>query len=112
MGEVVGDQVVPLHTTKPESARSTSGTWPRQNPKIAVSSGVAWFSGPEEEDTTNADVTAVARLAGEALPFSIVQYSIATESDVEGSSGEAGSSWPGADDTTSAGDTTVAKVVG
>ena len=80
--------------------------------EIPVSSVVAGSSGPREEDTTTADVTAVAMPTGEVLPLGIAQYSTATESEVEGSSGEAWSSWHRADNTTSAGDTTVAKAVG
>ena len=68
--------------------------------------------GPEQMTHTSADVTAVARSAGEGRPRGIAQCSAKTESEVEGSCGEAGSSWPGADDTTIAGVTTVLETVG
>ena len=47
-----------------------------------------------ERGTTNADVTAGARPAGEARPLGIAKHSTTTESDIAVHFGEVGPSWP------------------
>ena len=128
MGGTVGDQVVRLHTTKPESARSTSGTWrssglrqhgllgshstmPRQNPKSQCLLVQRGLLGPER-DTTNANDTTVAKAFGEAQPPGIAEHSASTASELAVSSGEVGSARPGEKDTTNADVTAVATLAG
>ena len=86
MGGTAGDQVVSLHTTKPESAwehvRNLAEFWAEAarplgiakhrtttESEIAVPPGVAGSFGPGERDTTNAAATAVAKPAGEGRPL-------------------------------------------
>ena len=59
--------------------------------ELAVSSGEAGSARPGEEDTTSADVTAVARPAGEAQPLGIAKQSATTKPEPAETSGEVGS---------------------
>ena len=78
--------------------------------ELAVSSGEAGSARPGEKDTTNADVTAVARPAGEARPPGIAKQSATTKPELAESSGEAGSPWSRAGDTTNTDFTAAAAV--
>ena len=80
--------------------------------ELAVASGEAGSARPGEVDTTNADVTAVARPAGEAQPLGIAKQSTTTEFGVAVSSGEAGPSLPRAKSTPSADVTAVTMLAG
>ena len=107
------------HTTRPDHATVAKAAGEDRLPEIAehsvttasafaVSSGEAGSARPGKKDTTNAGVTAVARLAGVARPLEIPK----TESDVAVSSGEAGLSWPRVERTPSASITAVAVPAG
>ena len=80
-----------------------------RNVESAESYCEAGSSWPREDDTTSADVTAVAKSVGEALPPGIAKYSATTESELAKLSAEDGSFESGAKGTTSAVVTAVAK---
>ena len=81
--------------------------------ELAVSSGEAGSARPRGKDTTNADVTAVSRPAGEARPLLGSHRTVPRQNlKSKGLLVKLGLLGPGADDTTSADGSTVAKAFG